>query len=71
MDGTEHADKIINTIPKDKLILMDKLVPGITGDYAAVYENFEKDIYNALLEANEHLSKYHTIKIIFPEYTLK
>lgn len=69
MDGGENAHEIINTIPKEKLIIMDKLVPGVVGDYAAVYENFEKDIYNALVQANTALSKYHTIKIIFPEYT--
>ncbi len=69
MEGGESAKDIINTIPKDKLILMDKLVPGVNGAYAAVYENFEKDIYNALEQAKDQLSKYHTLKIIFPEYT--
>jgi len=69
LDGGEHVHEIINTIPKDKLILLDKLVPGITGNYAAAYENFEEDIYKALVQANNKLSKYHTIKIIFPEYT--
>jgi hypothetical protein len=34
-----------------------------------VYENFEKDIYDALYKARTHLSKYHTIKLIFPEQT--
>ena len=68
VDSEDGCD-IINTIPKDKLILLDKLVPGVTGNYAAVYENFEQDIYNALTKANDHLSKYHTLKIIFPEYT--
>jgi len=48
---------------------MDKLVPGIKGKYGAVYENFEKDIYDALEQALPQLSKYHTLKIIFPEYT--
>ena len=69
LDGGENVHEIINTIPKDKLILLDKIVPGITGNYAAVYENFEEDIYKALVQANDKLSKYHTIKIIFPEYT--
>ena len=69
MDGGENAHEIINTIPKKKLILMDKLVKGVVGEYAAVYEDFEADIYNALVQANDQLSKYHTIKIIFPEYT--
>jgi hypothetical protein len=34
-----------------------------------VYEDFEKDIYDALEQAVEKLSKYQTIKIIFPDYT--
>jgi len=69
LDGGENVHEIINGIPKDKLILMDKLVPGVTGNFAAVYENFENDIYNALVQATPRLSKYHTIKIVFPEYT--
>lgn len=69
LEGGENVHEIVNTLPKDKLILMDKLLAGVIGDYAAVYEDFEKDIYNALVQANEKLSKYNTIKIIFPEYT--
>ena len=56
-------------MPKEKLLLLDKIVPGITGNFAAVYENFEEDIYNALIKANEPLSKYHTLKIVFPQRT--
>jgi DNA-binding transcriptional regulator YhcF (GntR family) len=69
MEGTENAYKVINAIPKEKLILLDKKVPGVTGNFGAVYENFEKDIYNALEQALQQLSKYHTINIVFPEYT--
>lgn len=69
MEGGESAHTIINTIPKEKLILLDKKIPGVTGNYSAVYENFEKDIYSALEQMLICLSKYHTIKLIFPEYT--
>jgi DNA-binding transcriptional regulator YhcF (GntR family) len=69
MEGGENAHEVINTIPKDKLVLMDKLVAGVDGNYGAIYENFEKDIYAALEEALPQLSKYQTLKIIFPEYT--
>lgn len=69
LEGGENAHAIINTIPKEKLILLDKLVDGVEGEYAAVYEDFGKDIYQALEEANDLLSKYHTLKIVFPEYT--
>jgi hypothetical protein len=68
-DGGEKAYEIINTIPKEKLILLDKLVPGVSGNYAAVYEDFENDIYHALEQANNELSKYNTLKIVFPEYS--
>jgi DNA-binding transcriptional regulator YhcF (GntR family) len=69
MEGGEHAHTVINTIPKEKLILLDKIIPGVTGNFGAVYEDFEKDIYGALEEAITQLGKYHTIKLIFPEYT--
>lgn len=67
IEGDETAHNIINTIPKEKLILLDKIIPGVTGDFGAVYENFEEDIYTALEKALPYLVKYHTIKIIFPE----
>jgi DNA-binding transcriptional regulator YhcF (GntR family) len=66
IEGGENAYEIINTIPKEQLLLLDKIVPNVTGEYAAAYENFEMDIYRALTEAVDRLSKYHTIKIIFP-----
>lgn len=69
LEGGEDAYEIINQIPPDKLLMLDKLIPGIKGNYAAVYENFEKDIYDALEQLREKLSKYHTIKMIFPGYT--
>jgi DNA-binding transcriptional regulator YhcF (GntR family) len=67
IDGGEFAKDVINTIPKEKLVLLDKKIPGIDGEYAAAYENFEKDIYGALEQAREQLSKYHTIKLVFPK----
>jgi len=69
LEGGERAAEIINSLPKDKLLVLDKKIPGITGEYAAVYQNFEQDIYSALERAREPLSKYHTIKIIFPSST--
>lgn len=69
LDGGENAHEIVNALPKEKLLLLDQLPPGVTGKFAAVYENFEKDIFEALSQALDELSKYDTIKIIFPDYT--
>lgn len=66
IEGGENAYEIINTIPKEQLLLLDKAIKNVTGEYAAVYENFEVDIYKALTEAVDQLSKYQTLKIIFP-----
>ena len=44
VEGEEMAVDLINSLPKEKLILVDKLLPGIQGKFGAVYENFEKDI---------------------------
>lgn len=67
LERGELAYQVINTLPKDKLLLLDKKIPGVDGSYSAIYENFEKDIYEALLAAKDSLEKYHTLKIIFPE----
>lgn len=69
LESGENAYEILNTIPKNKLILLDKLVPGVSGEFSAVYENFEEDIYGALEKALERLKRYETIKIIVPSYT--
>jgi DNA-binding transcriptional regulator YhcF (GntR family) len=69
LEGGENAHDIINAIPKEKLLLLDKLIDGVNGTYAAIYEDFENDIYDALTKAIKRLKKYKAIKIIFPDYT--
>jgi DNA-binding transcriptional regulator YhcF (GntR family) len=69
IESTARAYEVINSIPKEKLILMDKLESGVTGTFGAVYEDFEHDIYYALEELLEKLGKYHTLKIIFPDHS--
>lgn len=69
LEGGEHANEIINTIPKEKLILMSHLVEGVDGSYGAVIEEFEKELYHALTDALPRLEKYKSIHIIFPENT--
>lgn len=68
-EGGENAVDLINTLPKHKLIIMDKLIDGLTGKYAAVYQNFENDLIQALTEALPLLRKYTTLNILFPTHT--
>jgi hypothetical protein len=66
LEGEEMAVDLINSLPKDKLILVDKLLPGVQGKFGAVYENFEKDIYQSLQEAKDRLVNYSSLRLIFP-----
>jgi hypothetical protein len=67
MEGDSIAIDFINSLPKEKLILVDKLLPGVQGSYGAVYEDFERDIYTTLLEAKDSLAKYSSVQLVFPQ----
>lgn len=70
IDEADNAHEIINRcIPAGKLILMSLLLEGINGEYGAIYEDFEYNIYHSLSKALDRLKKYHKLNIIFPEYT--
>lgn len=69
IEGEKTAYQIINKIPKNKLIIVDKLISEIAGNYGAVFENFAKNIYHALFQALEALQKFSVIKLIFPEHS--
>lgn len=64
-----EAPEVINQIPKQKLVLMDKRINGIMGDYSAVYQDFAKDIYTSLTQALPHLKKYEKLNLIFPNHS--
>ncbi len=60
---------IMNKIPAEKLILLDKDLPDYTDKFAAVYQDFENDIYNALDEALPRLKHYKRLIYINPNLT--
>ena len=68
-EGGERAVDLINTLPKHKLVVMDKLITGLVGRYSAVYQDFENDLVQALVSALPLLRKYTTLNILFPDYT--
>lgn len=65
----EQQDKvleILERIPEHQLILLDKDLPECQGRYATVYQDFEHDIYAALDEALEPLTRYNRLIYINP-----
>ncbi|PQJ82769.1 GntR family transcriptional regulator [Polaribacter glomeratus] len=61
--GTE---KIIQNLPKEKVYILDQVHKGLE-EYPAVYQNFEKDIFNGLYAALTHISNYQKIVLLFSD----
>jgi DNA-binding transcriptional regulator YhcF (GntR family) len=67
VDKADNAYEVINEVPKDKLILLGKIIDGVTGEFGAVYEDFENDIYDALANLVDKVRVYTSATIIFPK----
>jgi len=61
--GTE---KIIQNLPKDKVFILDQMHKGLE-EYPAIYQNFEKDIFNGLSSGLNSILKYQKIVLLFSE----
>ena len=67
----QHTDKardLLNTLPKDKLVVLNHPLRGIDGEFACLVENYEYNLREALQEALPRLARYQRMKVIFPSY---
>ncbi|MDO3694307.1 winged helix-turn-helix domain-containing protein [Wenyingzhuangia sp. chi5] len=62
-DEYKHA---INTISKEKLIILDNNDLVIDGDIIEIYQDFERDVYIALRQGFLLLKKYNKFNLIVP-----
>ncbi len=60
----EDVSYILEQIPSDKLLLLNIMPNNLNGKYAAVYQNFEKDVYQSLEQGIELIKKYKTINLV-------
>lgn len=65
-EETASVKEAINKIPKNKLVLVNKDLDHIEGDYACVFEDFEQDIYEGLSTGLDQIKKYTKLYLIFP-----
>ncbi len=68
-EDTDHIDplKILETIPPEELILLDRDIPELAHKPLSVYQNFCKDIFESLESAQDLLNKYHHLALVFPQ----
>jgi DNA-binding transcriptional regulator YhcF (GntR family) len=67
-EGLEKVDvlSLLEEIPKNELILLDRDIAELSGDYLAIFQDFEKDIFRALESLDDLLHKYSELVLIFP-----
>jgi DNA-binding transcriptional regulator YhcF (GntR family) len=56
--------KSIESIPKEKLIIMDNNELSIKGDIVEIYQDFENDIYDALKSGVAKIKKYERLNLV-------
>jgi hypothetical protein len=56
--------KLLKRIPNRKLILVDKSVPELIGNYGAVYQDFSSDIAYALSEGIDKLRLFSKLNVM-------
>jgi len=54
---------VLENLPKDKVFILDQVKPELNS-YSAIYQNFEKNIMDGLLEAKSLLTKYNKLILI-------
>ncbi len=66
VSATKNVLEVLKKIPQDQLIVLDNARLELNGNYGALYQDFENDIYNALKEALERLRKYDKLILVYP-----
>jgi DNA-binding transcriptional regulator YhcF (GntR family) len=66
----EEVMKCVKEIPSEKLVIMDNEIPELGGNVAAIFQDFKKDIYNALLEGIFQIQQYDKLMLVYPNDNL-
>jgi len=66
-DDPEDALKVIRSIPADQLIILDKNIQQGDIKSAAVFQDFQNDIVEALEQGIDLLVKYNKLYLVYPK----
>ncbi|MGD9555956.1 MAG: GntR family transcriptional regulator [Mangrovibacterium sp.] len=61
----DYTANILSVLPEDKVYVLDRLKPDLK-HYPVVYQDFEQDVYRALVEGEDLVGKYTELVMIFP-----
>jgi DNA-binding transcriptional regulator YhcF (GntR family) len=67
--GEDLLNFLKKELPLDRLIVLDKKIDGLGPKVGSIYQDFERNIYDALVELNQQLKKYTNLKILIRDRT--
>ena len=60
----KRAIKTLKKIPNRKLLLLDRYIEGLPGNFGSVYQDFENDIFDGLTQGIEVLKKFKKLNVV-------
>lgn len=63
-DVQKRVIKALKKIPNRKLIVLDRFIDRLPGNYGSVYQDFENDVCDGLLQGLEDIRKFSKFNII-------
>lgn len=61
---SEDVIPVLEKIPQHQLYLLDRNIEGLSGNYGAVYQDFQNDVWHCLSNQINHLKKYKEVVLI-------
>jgi len=59
----KHTHQVIEKLPNDKVYILDQTNEELS-QYSAIYQNFQKDMYNGLTKACKKIEKYNMLILL-------
>jgi DNA-binding transcriptional regulator YhcF (GntR family) len=66
--GKADYERVLNTIPANELVLLDKNVPNLKQNCLRVFQDFDRDIFEALEGMQDLLVKYERLVLVTPSH---
>ncbi|MEL7588633.1 MAG: GntR family transcriptional regulator [Prolixibacteraceae bacterium] len=61
----DHTEHIVSALPEEKVYVLDRLKHDLK-KYPVVYQDFEQDVYRALMAGADLIGKYNKLIMVFP-----
>ncbi len=62
----ERVNRVLKKIPDHELIILDREIPELMGNFGSIYQDFKNDIYEALESKLDKIKKFNKLNLVFP-----